>query len=161
MPSVRAAAIVVLLILGCFLPLALCCGPVPADVPPQVPADKARKTFQIAKGLDIHLLASEPMVQQPVCITFDDRGRLWVLQYLQYPTPNGLKAVEVDQYLRTRYDRSPAPPPKGPRGADRIIVLEDPDGEGRYRKARDVITGLNLASGMALGYGGVYVVQPP
>jgi putative heme-binding domain-containing protein len=133
----------------------------PPGVPPRVPPEEARKTLQLAKGLDIQLLAHEPMVQQPVCITFDDRGRLWVLEYLQYPIPNGLKPVEVDQYLRTRYDRLPEPPPKGPRGGDKIIILEDPDGTGRYRKAKDVITGLNLASGLALGYGGVFVVQSP
>jgi putative heme-binding domain-containing protein len=78
-----------------------------------------------------------------------------------YPIPNGLKPLEVDQYLRTKYDKLPDPPPKGPKGADRIIVLEDPDAEGRYRKSKAVITGLNLASGMALGYGGVFVVQSP
>ncbi len=34
-------------------------------------------------------------------VSFDDRGRMWVIQYLQYPVPAGLKPVEVDQYLRT------------------------------------------------------------
>lgn len=135
--------------------------PLPPDVPPRVPAEEAKKTFQVAKGLEIQLLAHEPMVQQPVCITFDDRGRLWVLQYLQYPIPKGLNAAEVDQYLRTKYDRVPQPPPKGPKGSDKIIILEDPDEEGRYRKSKEVLTGLNLASGMALGYDGIFVVQPP
>jgi putative heme-binding domain-containing protein len=135
--------------------------PLPPDAPAKLPPEEAKKTFQVAEGLEIQLLAHEPMVQQPVCITFDDRGRLWVLQYLQFPIPKGLKAVEVDQYLRTKYDRVPEPPPKGPKGGDKIIVLEDPDATGRYRKAKDVLTGLNLASGMALGYGGVFVAQPP
>src|SRR4051794_17873023 len=134
---------------------------IPPDVAPKVPAKEARKTLQVTKGLDFQLLASEPMVRQPVNITFDDRGRLWVLEYLQYPTPNGLKAMEVDQYLRTKYDKLPDLPPKGPKGADRIIVLEDPDADGRYRKSKAVITGLNLASGFALGHGGVFVVQSP
>jgi putative heme-binding domain-containing protein len=133
----------------------------PPGVPPKVPALEARKTLQVAKGLDIRLLAHEPMVQQPVSITFDDRGRLWVLEYIQYPNPKGLVPKEVDQYLRTKYDKRPAPPPKGPKGADKIIILEDPDGEGRYRKSKTVIGGLNLASGMALGYGGVFVLQSP
>jgi putative heme-binding domain-containing protein len=84
-----------------------------------------------------------------------------VLEYLQYPIPRGLKAVEVDQYLRTKYNRVPEPPPRGPKGADKVVILEDPDGHGRYRKARDFVTGLNLASGMALGRDGVYVLQPP
>jgi putative heme-binding domain-containing protein len=135
-------------------------GP-PPDVPPRLSPEEAKKTFQVAKGLEIQLIAHEPMVRQPVCINFDDRGRLWVLQYLQYPIPNGLRPVEVDQYLRTKYDRLPAPPPKGPKGADKIIILEDPDGDGRYRKAKEFIGGLNLASGFALGYGGVFVAQPP
>ncbi len=74
-------------------------------------------------------------------MTFDDRGRIWVIQYLQYPTPAGLKAVKVDQYLRTVYDRMPEPPPKGPVGADRITILEDPDSDGRYRKAKDFVDG--------------------
>jgi putative heme-binding domain-containing protein len=159
----RAVPLVVLLGLGAVLPLALAAEapPLPRDVPPKVPPEEAKKTLQVAPGLEFQLLAHEPLVQQPLCLTFDDRGRLWVLEYLQYPNPNGLKPVEVDQYLRTRYDRVPEPPPKGPRGADKIIVLEDPDGHGRYSKAKEVITGLNLASGMALGYGGVFVAQPP
>jgi hypothetical protein len=162
MKPLRVAALA-LVGLGAFLPLGLpgAGPPVRQDVPPRLAPEEAKASFKVAEGLEVQLLAHEPTVRQPVSITFDDRGRLWVLQYLQYPIPKGLKAVEVDQYLRTRYDRVPAPPPRGPRGADKIIVLEDPDGEGRYRKSKDVITGLNLASGMALGYGGVFVVQPP
>jgi putative heme-binding domain-containing protein len=135
--------------------------PVPQDVPPRLSPEESKKTLQLAPGLAIELVASEPVVQQPVCITFDDRGRLWVLEYLQYPTPNELKPVEVDQYLRTKYDRVPKPPPWGPKGADKIVVLEDRDESGRYRKAKEVLTGLDLASGMALGYDGLFVVQPP
>jgi putative heme-binding domain-containing protein len=163
MTPLRTTAVLVSLCLAWFLQLAPGADtpPLPPGVPPKVPPEEAKKTIQVAKGLEIQLLAHEPMVQQPVCITFDDRGRLWVLEYLQYPIPNGVQAVEVDQYLRTKYDRVPEPPPKGPKGADKIVILEDPDGAGRYRKAKDCITGLNLASGMALGYGGVFVVQPP
>ncbi len=148
--------------LGVALPLADSADPPrPPDVPPPLTPEEAKKSFQLAKGLEIQLVAHEPVVQQPVCITFDDRGRLWVLQYLQYPNPNGLKPVEVDQYLRTKYDRVPEQPPKGPRGADKIVILEDPDENGVFRKAKEVITGLNCASGFALGYGGIYVAQPP
>jgi hypothetical protein len=59
--------------------------------------------------------------------------------------------VEVDQYLRTKYDRVPEPPPEGPKGIDRIIILDDPDGDGVYRRAKEFVTGLDLASGFALG----------
>jgi putative membrane-bound dehydrogenase-like protein len=117
--------------------------------------------MKVPDGFQVKLVASEPAIRQPVTMSFDDRGRLWVIQYLQYPTPAGLKVVEVDKYLRTKYDRIPEPPPRGPKGADRITILEDPDGNGHYRKAKDFVTGLNLASGMAIGHGGVFVVQPP
>src|SRR6266851_2918365 len=111
-------------------------------------AEEAIKRMKVPPGFHVKLAACEPEVRQPVTMTFDDRGRLWVIQYLQYPNPAGLKPVKVDQYLRTVYDRVPEPPPKGPKGADRITILSDPDANGRYRKSRDFVTGLNLASGM-------------
>jgi putative membrane-bound dehydrogenase-like protein len=123
--------------------------------------EEAVRRMKVADGFAVKLVAAEPLVRQPVTISFDDRGRLWVVQYLQYPNPAGLKPVQVDQYLRTKYDRVPEPPPRGPKGADRITILYDPDANGRFRKSKDFITGLNLASGMCLGHGGVFVAQPP
>ena len=131
------------------------------DHPPPLPPDEELKTFKVADGLEIKLVAAEPQVAQPLSISFDDRGRMWVLQYRQYPSPSGLKPLAVDQYLRTKYDRLPEPPPNGPKGQDRISIYEDTDGDGRANVVRDFVTDLNLASGMALGYGGVFVVQPP
>src|SRR6266478_3088425 len=84
---------------------------------------EALRRMQVAPGLEVQLIASEPEIRQPLSISFDDRGRLWVLQYLQYPTPAGLKPVKVDQFLRTKYDRLPEPPPRGPKGADKITIL--------------------------------------
>ncbi len=124
--------------------------------PPQ-----ALARMKVPEGFRVRLVAAEPMIRQPVTMSFDDRGRLWVIQYLQYPNPAGLRPIRVDQYLRTTYDRVPLPPPRGPRGADRITILEDPDEHGCYRRARDFISGLNLASGLCLGNGGVYVLQAP
>lgn len=132
------------------------------DSAPRAPAPaEAAKQIHVASGLELQLFASEPQIAQPVSISFDDRGRMWVLEYLQYPNPNGLKATAVDQYLRTKYDRVPDPPPHGPKGADRITILEDADGDGRADRSKQFLSGLNLASGMALGYGGVFVAQPP
>src|SRR5262245_39339334 len=93
------------------------------------PSGEAARRMTVADGLEVHLVAAEPMVRQPVAIEFDDRGRLWVIPYLQYPNPAGLKRVAVDRYSRTVYDRLPEPPPRGPRGADRITILEDADGD--------------------------------
>src|SRR5437667_5149762 len=101
------------------------------------PPDQAAKRMTVEAGFEVSVVAAEPMIRQPVCIEFDDRGRLWVIQYLQYPNPAGLKRVKVDRYSRTVYDRVPDPPPRGPRGADRITILQDPDGDGRADRAHD------------------------
>jgi putative membrane-bound dehydrogenase-like protein len=128
---------------------------------PAIPPEEAVKLFQVPAGLEISLFAAERKVAQPLSISFDDRGRMWVVQYLQYPIPEGLKPVEVDQYLRTVYDRVPEPPPRGPRGADRITIYEDTDGDGRPDKIKDFVAGLNLCSGVEVGQGGVFVLQTP
>src|SRR6202040_3923198 len=98
-------------------------------------------------------VAGEPMIRKPVALEFDDRGRLWVLQYLQYPNPAGLKRVKVDRYSRTVYDRVPEPPPRGPKGADRITILLESQRDGPITATRDFIKDLNLASGIAFGHG--------
>ena len=123
--------------------------------------EESLAAMQAADGLAVSLVAAEPLVRQPVAIEFDDRGRLWVIQYLQYPNPAGLERVTVDRYSRTRYDRVPEPPPHGPRGADRITILHDTDGDGRMDSGRDFVTGLNLASGLAFGHDGVFVLNVP
>src|SRR5690349_14772591 len=80
--------------------------------------DAAASHMTLPKDLQVQLVAIEPMIVQPVCIEFDDRGRLWVIQYVQYPNPAGLKRSAVDRWSRTTYDSTPAPPPRGPKGAD-------------------------------------------
>jgi putative heme-binding domain-containing protein len=114
-----------------------------------------------APGLTVNLFAAEPDISQPILAKFDDRGRLWTIQYLQYPLPAGLKRVKVDRWSRAVYDRVPEPPPKGPRGADRITICADTDGDGRADSFKDFVTGLNLCTGLAFGHGGVYVLQVP
>jgi len=133
-----------------------------ADLPAQgFTPEQAAKRMKLPEGFQAVLVAAEPVVRQPVAIEFDDRGRLWVIQYLQYPNPAGLKRVQVDRYSRTLYDRVPEPPPRGPKGADRITILEDLDQNGRAQRAKDFVTGLNLATGIAFGHGGVFVLQAP
>ena len=123
--------------------------------------EKALSRMTLATGLKAALVAAEPLVRQPVAIDFDDRGRLWVIQYLQYPNPAGLNRVKVDRYSRTKYDRMPEPPPYGPKGADRLTILKDNNGDGRADTATDFITGLNLTTGFAFGDSGVYLLQAP
>lgn len=124
-------------------------------------AEQSVEAMHLLDGFTVEVVASEPIVRQPVAIEFDDRGRLWVIQYLQYPNPNGLKRVSVDRFSRTKYDRVPEPPPHGPRGDDRITILEDSDGDGRMDRSHDFIDGLNLATGLAFGHGGVFVLNVP
>ena len=113
--------------------------------------------FKPIQGLTMELVASEPVIRQPIDLHFDDRGRLWVVQYLQYPFPAGLNITSYDQYLRARYSGVPAAPPNHVRGADKITVLEDTDGDGIFDAHKDVITGLNITTSVLTGRGGVWV----
>src|SRR3954462_14976297 len=103
--------------------LAACLPALPATDPTGgfPPADAAKR-MKPADGLAVKLFAAEPDVRQPIFVKCDDRGRVWTIQYLQYPNPAGLKRVAVDHWSRTVYDRVPEPPPKGPKGADRITI---------------------------------------
>ena len=66
--------------------------------------DETLRAFKPIEGLTMELVASEPVIRQPIDLHFDDRGRLWVVQYLQYPFPAGLNITSYDQYLRARYN---------------------------------------------------------
>ncbi len=134
--------------------------PAPAQ-PGGVPPAESAKRMVPADGLEVTPFAAEPDVRQPIFVKCDDRGRVWTIQYLQYPNPAGLKRVAVDRWSRTVYDRVPEPPPKGPRGADRITICEDTDGDGRADAFKDFVSGLNLCTGVEFGHGGVFVLQVP
>jgi putative membrane-bound dehydrogenase-like protein len=124
--------------------------------------------FHPRPGLAVDLIASEPAIRQPLCINFDERGRMWVTQYIQYPFPQGLKVVEYDQYIRAKFDKVPTPPPHGVRGHDKITILEDVDHDGSFRKVKTFIDGLNIATSALPGRGGrgpndygIWVMNPP
>jgi putative membrane-bound dehydrogenase-like protein len=119
------------------------------------------KQFNVAAGLRWDLAATEPMVRQPLNLHFDERGRMWVVQYLQYPFPAGLKVTKYDQYLRAVYDKVPPPPPNHFKGKDRVTILEDTNGDGTFDKAKDFVSDLNIARSVVTGRGGVWVLNPP
>jgi putative membrane-bound dehydrogenase-like protein len=125
------------------------------------PPDVALQAFEPIEGFTVELVASEPVIRQPIDLHFDTRGRLWVVQYLQYPFPAGLTITSYDQYLRASFDTVPAAPPDHVRGADRITVLEDTNGDGVFDSHQDVITGLNITTSVLTGRGGVWVMNPP
>jgi putative membrane-bound dehydrogenase-like protein len=123
---------------------------------------EALKTFTLPPGFTLEVVASEPELGQPVYLTFDERGRMWVVQYLQYPFPAGLKVVGHDEYWRVKFDRFPPPaPPNHVRGADKVTIFEDRDGDGRFETHKDFLTGLNICTAALPGRGGVWVLNPP
>jgi putative heme-binding domain-containing protein len=111
--------------------------------------------------LQVELVLSEPHIGQPLSMKWDSRGRLWVMNYLQYPSPAGLKMVSRDKFLRSVYDQVPPPPPNHFRGADKITIHEDTDGDGKLDKHTQFLDGLSLASSFEFGRGGLWVLNPP
>jgi putative membrane-bound dehydrogenase-like protein len=130
------------------------------DAGPLSPAESL-KTFKVPDDLALDLVLADPVIGQPLHISFDERGRMWLVEYLQYPHPAGLKAVSRDQFLRTVYDKVPPPPPSHFRGADRVTIHEDTDGDGVYDKHKTFAGGLNIATSVARSRGGVWVLNPP
>jgi putative membrane-bound dehydrogenase-like protein len=93
----------------------------------------------VPPGFEVKLFAGEPDVVNPIGIDFDHRGRVYVLECLQYPQK--------------------APP--GSKGRDRIRIFEDTKGDGHADKVTTFADGLNLATGIAVGHGGVFVGEAP
>lgn len=117
--------------------------------------------FRIPDDLKFELLLKEPDVRQPVHLSFDERGRLWVVQFLQYPAPAGLKPLSHDSYWRAQYDKVPPPPPNHFVGEDKITIHEDTDGDGQFDKQKTFVEGLNIVTAVCRGRGGVWMTNPP
>lgn len=92
--------------------------------------------FTVADGWEVSLWAENPQLNKPIQINFDPQGRLWVASSEAYPM------IEVGQ----------AAP-------DKILVLEDTDGDGKADKSTTFAEGLLIPTGVAPGNGGVYVAQ--
>lgn len=130
------------------------------DPKPLSPQDALSK-FVVPDDLELELVLSEPVIAQPLQMSFDERGRMWLVQYLQYPFPAGLKILSEDKFLRAVYDKVPLPPPNHVPGKDKITIHEDTDGDGVFDKHKTFIDGLNIVSACAKGRGGVWVLNPP
>ena len=124
-------------------------------------AEESLQKMEVADDLVLELVLAEPVVRQPVFMNFDERGRLWVVQYIQYPHPAGLKIVSHDQYWRNVYDKVPAAPPHHTPGKDKITIHEDTDGDGRFDLHKTFVEGLNMVTAVERGRGGVWVLNPP
>ena len=110
------------------------------ESPPLPPAD-ALKTFFLPPGYSIELVASEPLVQDPVAIDWDLDGRLWV--------------VEMGGYMRNITGANERDP------VGRVVVLQDEDGDGRMDKRTVFADGLVLARAVKVLDRGVLVGEPP
>ncbi|HKB01655.1 MAG TPA: PVC-type heme-binding CxxCH protein [Gemmataceae bacterium] len=104
--------------------------------PAPLPAERAAREMVLPEGFQGTLFAAEPDVVQPISFTIDDRGRLWVAEALNYGEWK-------------------------PTGKDRIVILEDTDGDGRADQRTVFYEGFNYVTGLEVGFGGVWVLSPP
>lgn len=100
--------------------------------------EKAAEAMTLPEGFSITLTASEPDIVRPISFTLDHKGRIWVVEAHTYPVRQ----------------------PEG-EGKDRILILEDTDGDGKHDKRTVFVEGLNLVSGIEVGLGGVWVGAAP
>jgi putative membrane-bound dehydrogenase-like protein len=110
-------------------------NPQPVIEKPFAPLEAAR-TMQVPEGFKVTLFAGEPDIRQPVGFCIDDRGRLWVAEANNYPDKEGGKR-------------------------DRIVILEDTDGDGRHDKRIVFYDKLEYVSGVEVGFGGAWVMSIP
>ncbi|MCA9268894.1 MAG: hypothetical protein KDA41_10515, partial [Planctomycetales bacterium] len=99
---------------------------------------EAAAAMTLPPGFRASLVAGEPDVHQPIAMAIDARGRLWIAEAHTYPqrAPEG-------------------------QGKDRIIILADEDHDGSFESHKVFATGLNLVSGLEVGFGGVWVGAAP
>jgi putative heme-binding domain-containing protein len=109
------------------------------DEPPNEPysPEEAIARMTVPEGFTVELVASEPDIVNPIAMCFDDRGRIFITESLEYP-------------------RKPAGV-----GRDRVKILEDTNGDGRADKVTVFADGLNIPTGVAVGYGGVWILNSP
>ncbi len=133
--------ILVISSVGLLLPPLLFAQQVPhgQDKPPgpALSPAEAVKRMKVPAGFSVEVVAAEPDIVNPVAMSFDERGRIWITESLEYPRSE------------------PGP------GRDRVKVLEDIDGDGRVDRVTVYAEGLNIPSGVAVGYGGVWVANSP
>jgi putative membrane-bound dehydrogenase-like protein len=120
-----------------------------AGLPPQ----KAAEVMTVPEGFHVKLFAGEPDVRQPIALCLDDRGRVWVAEAYCYPARRPSNGPLLD--LAGAKGQRP-----GDRG-DRILIFEDTDGDGKFDKCTVFMEGLNLVSGLEVGFGGVWIGAAP
>jgi len=113
----------------------------PKPLPYQLPLspEESMKYTQVPVGFRMELFAAEPNVINPIYMTWDERGRLWVVESVDYP--NEFK--------------------DGRKGNDRIKICEDTNGDGRADKFTVFADGFNIPTSMTFSRGGVILAHAP
>src|SRR3954463_9635232 len=106
-----------------------------AKVPDPDP-ELERKSFIVPEGFEVNLFAADPLLAKPIQMNFDPQGRLWVASSEVYPQIK-----------------------PGEKANDKIVVLEDTDGDGRADKTTVFADGLLIPTGVEPGDGGAYVAN--
>lgn len=99
-------------------------------------AEEERKTFVLPEGFEVNLFAADPGIHKPVQMNFDPQGRLWIAASEVYPQI--------------------AP---GQKATDKILILEDTNGDGVSDKTTVFADGLLIPTGVEPGDGGAYVAN--
>lgn len=114
------------------------------DPPPKyqhaLSPEESMSQIQVPVGFELELFAAEPDIINPIAMTWDERGRLWV--------------IETEDYPNTVIDTPGS-------GNDRIKILEDTDGDGRADKVTVFADSLNIPTSMIFAGGGLIVSQAP
>ena len=114
-------------------------NPAPRLQNPLSPAE-SMKLIQVPAGFDLELFAAEPDIINPITMAWDERGRLWVVETVDYPN-------EVREENGV--------------GDDRIKICEDTNGDGRADKFTIFAEKLNIPTSLVFANGGVVVAQAP
>jgi putative membrane-bound dehydrogenase-like protein len=107
---------------------------------PFLKPEEAVARMEIQDGFQIDIFAAEPDIGEPIAFTFDDRGRIWVVENYNY----------IDR--RNHEDEKPL---------TRIQIFEDTDSDGVFDVKKLFTDELTFSSGIATGFGGVFVGTPP
>jgi len=110
----------------------------PRDMIKGFAPEEAAARMTLPDGFYSDLIAGEPRLHQPIAMTFDARGRIWVAEAYSYPV------------------RRPDDEAK-----DHILVFEDTNNDGSYDKRTVFLDNLNLVSGIEVGFGGVWIGAAP
>lgn len=102
--------------------------------------EEALKSLQLPPGFKATLFAAEPAVQQPIAMAWDERGRLWVAECYTYAEAS--KGFDKEQ-------------------KDRIIILEDTDGDGKHDKRTVFWDKGDKLTSIEIGFGGVWALCAP